>query len=252
MAAAWPYPRAIAHRGGGSLAPENTLEALEVGWQHGFRGAELDAVLSADGVPVLLHDATLERTTDGRGPVELRTAAELALLDAGSWFGAAFAGARVPTLERTLAHCAARGIWLNVEVKPAAGFEAATGRAVARMVAGCAAQFRAAGLRMPLLSSFSRAALEAAADEAPGLARGMLYTAIPPDWRETLRALECVSLHCDHRRLTAARARRVREQGFGLLCYTVNDLRRAATLWSWGVDCVCTDRIDRIPAGGPS
>ncbi len=240
----WPYPHVLAHRGGGCLAPENTLAAFEVGLRHGFRGAELDAVLSADDVPVVLHDATLDRTTNARGPVERLTAAELGRLDAGSWFGSAYAHARIPTLEQVLDWCAAHAIWLNVEIKPVAGWEERTGRIVAQTVARHGAASGAAPA--PLLSSFSVTALAAARAAAPQLARGMLYAAVPAHWRRTLEELACVSLHCEHGRLTRARAQAVKEQGYGLLCYTVNDPGRAARLRAWGVDAICTDRIDLV------
>ncbi|HXY21066.1 MAG TPA: glycerophosphodiester phosphodiesterase family protein, partial [Burkholderiaceae bacterium] len=124
----WPYPRLLAHRGGGTLAPENTLVACDVGFRYGYRAVEVDAVLCADEVPVLLHDASLERTTNGRGSIDSKTAAELALLDAGSWFHPDFAHARIPTLEQALRHCLERGIWLNVEIKPVPGKEVRTGQ----------------------------------------------------------------------------------------------------------------------------
>ncbi len=210
----WPYPRVLAHR--------------------------------ADDVPVLLHDATLDRTTGAHGPVDRLSAAELGRLDAGSWFGSAYAHARIPTLEQVLAFCSARGMWLNVEIKPIAGREERTGRIVAQVVA----RHGTAGAA-PLLSSFSAVALAAARAAAPQLARGMLFSAIPADWRRTLEELACASLHCDHRRLTRARARAVKDQGYGLLCYTVNDPDRAAALRAWGVDAICTDRIDLLEPDPP-
>lgn len=250
--ASWSYPRLVAHRGGGSLAPENTLAACEVGWRHGYRAAEVDAVLSADEVPVLLHDSSLERTTDGTGSVDTKTAAELTGLDAGSWFHADFANVRIPTLVQALRFCNERGIWLNVEIKPVAGHEARTGQVVAEAIASLWADAGPASLAPPLLSSFSRHALEAARHSAPQLPRGLLFGRVAADWREALQALSCVSLHCDHRALTAALAQRIKSGGYGLLCYTVNDRRRARTLWNWGVDAICTDRIDLIrPADDP-
>ena len=92
MLAPWPYPRWIAHRGAGKLAPENTLAAFRLGAQHGYRMFECDAKLSADGVPFLLHDATLERTTNGRGTGGELPWSALAQLDAGSWHSRAYAG----------------------------------------------------------------------------------------------------------------------------------------------------------------
>ena len=81
----WPYPRLVAHRGAGRIAPENTLTAMRVGHAHGYRMIECDVKLSADGVAFLLHDATLERTTNGRGRADARGWRELAQIDAGGW-----------------------------------------------------------------------------------------------------------------------------------------------------------------------
>src|SRR5688572_8506871 len=96
---AWPYPRWVAHRGAGKLAPENTLAAFRLGAQHGYRMFECDVKLSADGVPFLLHDATLERTTNGAGVGGDHPWNALAQLDAGSWHSRAYAGEPLPTLD---------------------------------------------------------------------------------------------------------------------------------------------------------
>ena len=128
----WPYARVLAHRGGGTLAPANTLAAIRFGHQRGFRAVEFDAMLARDEVPVLIHDPTLERTTSGRGAVAAHSAAELATLDAGSWHSPAFAGEPVSTLAAAIELCRAKGIWINLEIKPAPGHEARTGEVVAR------------------------------------------------------------------------------------------------------------------------
>ncbi len=164
---AWPHPRLIAHRGGGALAPENTLAGLRTAASLGYRGVEFDVMLSADGTPVLIHDETLERTTDGRGRVADASDAELARLDAGSWHGEQFAGEPLPSFGDAAELCLALGLWANVEIKPSAGREAETGRKVAQ-----AARELWAGAAPPLLSSFSLEALAAARDAAPELPRG--------------------------------------------------------------------------------
>ncbi len=248
----WPYPRCLAHRGGGILAPENTLLALETGWRHGYRAAEVDAALTGDEVAVLLHDATLERTTSGRGRLDRVSAAALADLDAGSWLDSRFAAARVPTLDAALERCRALGIWLNVEIKPVPGHETRTGELVARAVARFHAQRHApAGeavqvAALPVLSSFSLASLAAARAAAPDLRRGVLFTRVPADWPDVLHRLGAISLHCDHRHLDARMARAIGDAGYGLLCYTVDDPERVRELFDWGVDAICTDRIDQI------
>lgn len=242
MKARWPCPRVIAHRGGGGLAPENTLAAIRTGAQRGFAGVEFDVMLSRDSVPVLIHDETLERTTNGTGAVASAAWEDLAALDAGTWFGAAFAGEPLPRYEDAARLCVDLGLWANVEIKPAGGFERETGRVVAAM---SAALWRAAPVA-PLVSSFSTDALEAAAAAAPGLARGLLVEAIPDDWRNAVVRLGCVSLHCSFRHLTMEQARAVKDAGCALLCYTVNDPATARELFAWGVDAVVTDRLDLV------
>ena len=136
----WPYPRYVAHRGGGKLAPENTLAAMREGYAHGYRMVEFDVKLSADGVPFLLHDDTLDRTTDGAGRADALPWAELSKLDAGSWHSAAYAGEPLPTLSAIARWAIANGAACNIEIKPASwrraryrdGGRARSARAVAR------------------------------------------------------------------------------------------------------------------------
>jgi hypothetical protein len=127
----WPWPRVLAHRCGGALAPENTLAGLEAAVRIGCRGVEFDIMLAADGVPVLIHDETLERTTDGHGRVAETSWEVLRRLDAGGWFGERFAGEPLPTLQEAATRCIELGLAVNLEIKPASGFEAETGRVAA-------------------------------------------------------------------------------------------------------------------------
>ena len=238
----WPYPKVVAHRGGGAAAPENTLAAIRVGAEMGFRGVEFDVMLAGDGVPVLIHDETLERTTNARGAVSARSAAELARLDAGGWKGQRWTGEPVPSFEQAVHLCRERDLWVNVEIKPAKGYERRTGEAVAR---AARTLFQGAPLP-PILSSFSPLALAAAREAAPELPRGLLLGRIPPQWREIARDLECVAIHCNHRALTRALARSMHDAGYAILCWTVNDPRSARRLLGWGVDCLVTDALKRI------
>ena len=250
----WPYPRVLAHRGGGTLAPENTIAAIDVGCEFGYRAIEFDARLVRDDVPVVIHDDTLERTTDGTGPVAVRSAAELAQLDAGRWRAPRFAGTSVPTLDAMLGHCRDHDIWPNIEIKEVKGREEHVGEVVARAVA---ARYRDVvrrhgdraehiDPRAPLLSSFSRAALMGARRGASDLPRGYLVDEVPVFWRRDMETLGCVSLHADHALLTRAQAQAVKDAGYWLFCFTVNDPARAREILGWGVDAFCTDRIDLI------
>jgi glycerophosphoryl diester phosphodiesterase len=250
----WPWPRVLAHRGAGTLAPENTLAALRFGHALGFRAVEFDATAPRDDVPVLMHDATLERTTNGAGALGECTAAQLARLDAGRWHSPEFAGEPVPSLAAVLQVCRAQSIWPNVEIKPVPGQEARTGAVVARAVALAYADLLGRShddqdlARLPLLSSFAEASLAAARDAAPALPRALLVDEVPDDWRERLQRHCALSLNTNHRHLTQAAAAAVKEAGYWLFCYTVNERQRASTLLGWGVDAFCTDRIDLIGA----
>ena len=244
----WPYPRTLAHRGGGILAPENTLAALRCGLAYGYRAVEFDVMLAKDGVPVVVHDPELGRTVAGSGAISDYTAAQLGSMEAGAWLGPQFAGEGVPAFEAVVMYCKAQRIWMNIEIKPAPGADAATGDAVARATRDYFAQEIAAGELLPLLSSFSIEALQAARQAAPELARGWLVEQIPDDWMQTANELDVVAIHCDHQQLTPALARDIKEQGYGLFCYTVNTPERASELLAWGVDGFCTDRIDLIPS----
>jgi glycerophosphoryl diester phosphodiesterase len=238
----WPRPLWIAHRGGGAAAPENTLAAIRTGAAAGFRMVEFDVMLSRDGVPLLIHDETLERTTDSHGLVCEHDFAALQRLDAGSWHGPAFAGERLPALEQALDLLLALDLDANIEIKPACGFERATGETAARLIAARWPADR----RPPLLSSFDFSALDAARRVAPQLPRGLLFEEVPEDWRAQMQAHEAVSLHCDHSRLSADRLRDIVAAGVPLLCYTVNDAARAATLVAAGVSGLFTDRLDLL------
>ena len=242
----WPYPKVVAHRGGGKMAPENTIAALLCGMEYGFRAVEFDVMLARDGVPVVVHDPYLGRTIPGSGNVFDYDAAELVTMDAGSWFAPRFKGEPVPLYVQYADTCRQHGIWMNVEIKPAPGHDEATGRWVAetarRLFAG-----ESDLAKLPLLSSFSAAALRAARAAAPELPRAIAFGALPPDWETQARELGVLSVHVDHRHLTAGQAAAIQAAGFGLFCYTVNDPARARTLLDWGVDAICTDRIDLLP-----
>lgn len=237
----WPYPGWLAHRGAGKLAPENTLAAFRLGAAHGYRAFECDVKLSADGVPFLLHDATLERTTNGRGVAGQRSWAELALLDAGRWHSPGYAGEPLPRLDAVAAWVQAEGCSLNVEIKPTPGTEAATGAAVAT---ACARLWEGAAVP-PLLSSFSEAALQAARTAAPALPRALLLDALPPDPVARAQALGCVAVVTQHRLMDGALRAALHAAGLRALCYTVNDDADVRRLQALEVDGLITDAVDR-------
>ena len=244
----WPYPRWIAHRGAGKLAPENTLAAFRQGAHFGYRMFECDAKLSADSVPFLLHDGTLARTTNARqlfGPAASQSAADhpwsaLARLDAGSWHSRVHAGEPLPTLENISRFCLANGHALNIEIKPTAGAERRTGEVVARH----ADRLWNDAPLPPLLTSFQVESLEGAMATAANLPRGLLLDTLWAGWMARAAALECVAIVCNHSLWDAATVAQVHGAGMKCLSYTVNDEWAAQRLLALGTDGIITDRVD--------
>lgn len=244
----WPYPRWIAHRGAGTLAPENTLAAFRTGASQGYRMFECDVKLSADGVPFLLHDHTLARTTNAEialGSGLSAVASEhpwstLSLLDAGSWHSSAFAGETLPTFEAIARYCRHNGLALNIEIKPSPGTDYHTGQVVARH----AARLWHGAAVPPLLTSFEVPALEGALQSQPELPRGLLLKALWDGWLETAQRLGCVVVGCDHTLWDAATVLQARHAGLHTLSYTVNDQLEALRLIDLGTDAIITDRVD--------
>ena len=239
----WPYPRWIAHRGAGRLAPENTLAAFRLGAAHGFRMFECDVKLSADGVPFLMHDATLERTTNGIGLGGDQPWDQLARLDAGGWHSRAYAGEPLPTFENVARFCLANRYLLNIEIKPTPGLERETGEVVARY----AARIWACEAVLPLLTSFRPEALQGARGARPELPRGLLLDTPWEGWFDTARALDCVAVVCNHALWDAAAVAKAKGLGLRTLSYTVNDEWAAQRLLALGTDGIITDRIDLFP-----
>ncbi|KQT09628.1 glycerophosphodiester phosphodiesterase [Ramlibacter sp. Leaf400] len=238
--AAWPYPRWVAHRGAGKLAPENTLAAFRLGAQHGYRMFECDAKLSADGVVFLMHDATLDRTTNAQGVGGDRPWSELSRLDAGGWHSRAYAGEPLPTLENLARFCLASGYFLNIEIKPTPGLEQRTGEVVAQE----AARLWAGAEVPPLLTSFRPESLQGALQAAPGLPRGLLLDTLWSGWFDIARRLDCVAIVCNHALWDAQTVAQVKAAGMRCLSYTVNDEWAAQRLLQLGTDAVITDRVD--------
>ncbi|GAB2949058.1 glycerophosphodiester phosphodiesterase [Hafnia psychrotolerans] len=238
----WPYPRIVAHRGGGSLAPENTLAAIDIGAKYGHTMIEFDAKLAQDGEIFLLHDDTLNRTSNGWGVAGELSWSQLNELDAGGWYGAAFKGEKLPTLAQVAQRCAQHNMMANIEIKPTTGTDTETGTQIAL----AARELWKGNAVLPLLSSFAFDALVAAQKAAPELPRGLLIDEWQDDWKTLTDELECVSLHLNHNVLTAERVKALKNAGLHILVYTVNKPERARELLGWGVDCICTDKIDVI------
>jgi glycerophosphoryl diester phosphodiesterase len=233
-------PRIIGHRGACGHAPENTIASFRKAAELGARSVEIDVTVTQDGQPVIHHDMNVRRCTNGSGPVLLKSLRELQSLDAGSWFGPAFAGEKIPTLAEAIDCIGSLDMSLNLEIKPCAGWQAPTAEIVGK-------ELQNLDPALPiLLSSFDIEALMLAGDQAPHLPRGYLTEAIPPDWEHRLHAAAAASLHCHRDFVTEDLPGRVRAAGFKLLVYTVNDVEQARQFLDWGVDALITDLPDRL------
>ena len=248
MILAWPYPKWIAHRGAGKLAPENTLAAFRLGAGFGYRMFECDVKLSLDHVPFLMHDTELARTTNASSRLGQNAApfggdhpwTALSQLDAGSWHSRVYAGEPLAALENIAAFILRNGYFLNIEIKPTPGTEIETGEVVAQEAARL---WRDAAVP-PLLTSFKTDALQGARGAAPHLPRGLLLETMRDDWLEAALQLDCVAIVCNYALWDERTVREAQSAGFRCLSYTVNDDWAAHRLADLGTDGIITDRVD--------
>lgn len=232
-------PVIIAHRGYRKRYPENTLAAFAAAFDAGVGMIELDVTLTKDRRVVVLHDDTLDRTTDGRGPARGFNLDELKQLDAGSWFDPRFTGERLPALEEALDLCAVCGM-VNIEIK-AGAFEA--GRladAIEEQVLTAVAE-RAMGDRV-LISSFEARFIARIVDRPNAPAVGVLSERrIGSDPLNLCKRLRAFSWHPDFHSVTAARVRAMHAAGIMVFPYTVNHPEDFRRLLKMGVDGIFTD-----------
>jgi glycerophosphoryl diester phosphodiesterase len=236
-----PAPVVVAHRGNSSVAPQNTLAALESAWRAQAHAVEIDVQLSADGEVVVIHDDTVDATTDGTGAVGEMPLAALRALDAGVTFSPAYAGQRVPTFGEVLDLLAARpGTDLLLELK---------GSWVADDARRVTDAIDAAGLADRVVAqSFHPETVAALRDVAPHLPRGWL---VHQEWDRMLEVaaeLEVVTCNPYVGMVLAdpALVRRLHDAGLRVMTWTANDAQQWDGVLAAGVDAVITDRPDRL------
>ncbi|CAM3718039.1 glycerophosphodiester phosphodiesterase [Isoptericola cucumis] len=234
-------PEVVAHRGSSAVAPQNTLVAVEEAWRSGAQAVEIDVRLSADGVPVVIHDATVDATTDGTGAVGELPLDSLRALDAGSWFGPRFAGQRVPTLAEVLGLVRERrGMDVLCEYK---------GAWTADQVAVTLQEVEAAGLvDRFMVQSFEAPTIAALRDVAPEVPRSLLVEVDRPDLVARAAALDAAAVSLAAPLLSAdpSLVARCQDAGLQVLAWTANDKDAWATLVSAGVDGIITDQPDQL------
>lgn len=231
------FPAVIAHRGGSKYAPENTLAAFQYAVDQGADGIELDVHLSADGEVVVIHDAALDRTTNGSGFVHEKTLAELKELDAGSWFGAEFAGQQLPTLTEVF-ELVGDKLLINVELKGPGLFKSALPEKVVEIVKRFSFTDRV------IFSSFKSWLLRMTGQLLPDARLGLLL--MPGTLAKIARVLSRPvinpwAFHPYYRSVTPRFVSCAAKQNRQVLAYTVNDPDEIKRLTQMGIYGIITD-----------
>jgi glycerophosphoryl diester phosphodiesterase len=240
-------PKIIGHRGACAYAPENTLEGIHTAADMGVEWVELDVKLTKDDVPIIFHDETLERTTNGAGNVADKTYDELRQLETGSWFADSFTGIKIPTLEEAVDVLIERGMGLNLEIKPCPGREVETAEVALDVLSSIWDDHNKL-----LISSFQHPSLEAARDMANDWARGLLIAptedndGMPENWRELADYLDVKTINLAASLVERELVEEISDLDLATLVFTVNQPDEARLFQSYGVDSLFTDQPDVI------
>jgi glycerophosphoryl diester phosphodiesterase len=239
------FPPFIAHRGAPKLAPENSLEAFIVARDIGAKWIETDVKLTSDGIPILIHDETLDRTTTGHGPVSEMPWEKIRALDTGSWFSPAFAGTRVTSLAELLTFCSSSRMRLILELKPSPGRTQAT-----VMVALIeASKLWPELMPPPMIASFDLDALMIAAQLRPDWPRGLFLETWRDDWIEASILTQAATITFRDDALTPEHLAMLRQAPVPVLAYTIDNPARAKELMKNGIKAVFSDDVPALLKG---
>ncbi|WP_019122206.1 glycerophosphodiester phosphodiesterase [Brevibacillus massiliensis] len=232
----------MAHRGWSGKAPENTMAAIKLALSEpSVRAIEVDVQFSADGVPVLFHDFTLERTTDGRGLLADHTYRQLRALDAGGWMDARYSKEPIPTLEEALT--AVKGkCTLNIELKMAGEWRFEQVKKVVQLVE----QFDMAS--EVYITSFQHEALRFVHELAPGIKTGLIIYGKPVLLFDQLQAAGASVISMAYPYLTPDFVQLAIAEGYTVIAWTVDDPQVMRTIMGWHRDIqICTNHPDLMP-----
>lgn len=229
----------FAHRGASAITPENTMAAFKKAVEAGATWIETDVDVLKDGTPILIHDSSLDRTTNRSGSYYDLTVSDLDDIDAGSWFSPEYAGERIPTLAELVAFMNETGLNANIEIKS----NEAGAQMSLQLVDAILKELEALDGPQVIISSFNHVLLKIFKDKAPQHSVGALFVAenLWDDWKSILELVGADYIHPDDSTLTRAQVQAFREAGYGVNVWTVNSPARANELFNWGVTGVFTD-----------
>lgn len=236
-------PPVIAHRGASAYAPENTIAAFTKAAQLGVKWVEFDVTEAACGEPVIFHDEQLDRTTNGHGVLSHYPYSYLHTLDAGAWFDPVFSGERIPSLRETMEFLQSTKLSANIEIKPVRD----QAEPLVLRIIDEVTPFLIKNEDVHIIfSSFSVEVLMLLRKAAPQFNIGLLLDKWKPHWQEVAAELSCAAIHVNEKIITPRSAGEIKKLGYTLLCYTVNDPKRAFELYTIGVDALFSDNPDLI------
>ncbi|MDP1573821.1 MAG: glycerophosphodiester phosphodiesterase family protein [Coxiellaceae bacterium] len=240
----WHLPFAIAHRGASQLAPENTLAALSLAKKKGAIAVECDIQLTKDNVPVILHDATLNRTTNGSGLLSQTAYKKIETLSAGEWFSKKFVKEKIPTLQEWLETASTLDLLLNLEIKARTEKQAVI---LAKVVCDHIEKFYAKKLPLPLISSSNLFVLKNIFKTNKKLAQGYLIEKkVTRDFMQQCKKINIVAINQPYALFNAHYVQEIHTHQLKTLAYTVNDKNLANELKKIGVDGIFTDNYQLL------
>lgn len=232
-------PPVIAHRGASAVAPENTLASFRKAKELGATWVEFDVMLSADNEIVVIHDETLDRTTNGKGLVIDYPYSYLKTFDAGSWFDPVFSNQHIPTFIEVIHLLNELNLSANVEIKAQIGKEEFTVKKVLDILH----THWKNNENQVLISSFSLIILNLVRQYSKESALGFLMDEWDDQWEVVCDRLHCATVNVNHCILNPENIALIKQSQRLLLAYTVNDPFKAKELFSWGVDAVFSDVV---------
>lgn len=232
----------IAHRAGAGFAPENTLAAIQQCAERKILQLEMDVCLLGDHTPVMFHDPTWERCSNGAGLLRRTDWDTAQRFDLGAGFNERFRGEKLAKLGDALSLIAKHRLWLNLELKL---HEADQAEALVQQTVRVLSQVNLPTPQL-LVSSFNHHALQLFYQAMPEVPMGCLFERLPDDWQQQASSVEAVAIHVNARYLKPHQATEVKQAGYNLLCFTVNEQSQAQGLFDMGVDAVFSDHPERI------